>query len=368
MVDREVLSELLGFGWSTAWQERFAALERPDLVPGRVTQVSRSFCQVLSVQGEITLQIPGRLRHRHRNPVELPAVGDWVVFTAGSKTGGGTVEQVLPRQGVITRQAPGRRGALLEQVIAANVDIVFIVVGLDRDYNLRRLERYLVLVDQSSARPVLILNKTDVCSDVADKCAEVSALWPDLPVHPLSARAESSADQLRPYLGFGTTAAFLGSSGAGKSTLINALIGFERQATGEVSSALGKGRHTTTHRELISLESGALLIDNPGMRELQLSGDSEDLGGTFDDIDDLSQGCRFNDCRHLSEPGCAVRAAVDSGTLANERYQGYLKLQKELDDRKLRQEIGSEAAEKERWRPVSKALKKKKRSGWVEDE
>jgi len=361
-------SQLCRYGWNSGWRRKLEDLGRPELQAGRVAQVTRSFCQVLTGGGEATLQIPGRLRHRHRNPAELPAVGDWVAFLPGDVTSEGTVEQVLPRRGVISRQSPGRRGTPLDQVIAANVDTVFIVLGLDRDFNLRRLERYLVLVNQGSACPVIVLNKVDLCPAAPTRRADLENLWPDLPIFALSALDPAAADRLLPFLTAGTTAAFLGSSGAGKSTLINTLLGFERQATAAVSSAVGKGTHTTTQRELIPLDCGALLIDNPGMRELQLTGDSEDLGSTFDDIEELSAGCRFNDCRHQSEPGCAVRAAVEAGELQDERYQGYLKLQAELAERNQRQTLGSAAAEKERWRPISKALKKKKRSGWTEEE
>jgi len=361
------MRQLERYGWSALWQEKLDALGQPELLPGRVSQVTRSFCQVLTGQGECSLRIPGRLRHKHRNPLELPAVGDWVAYAPGSAEVEGVVESVLPRQGLISRQMPGRRGSAVEQPIAANVDIAFLVCGLDRDFNLRRIERYLALLHASGARPVVILNKADLCPDAEARQQEVRELFAELDVH-LTVARQTLPCEVTTYLAPGVTIAFLGSSGVGKSTLINALLGYQRQQTGEISEALGKGKHTTTYRELISLENGALLIDNPGMRELQLSGSTADLAGTFDEIDALVAECRFNNCRHLSEPGCAVRGAVDQGLVSEERYRSFLKLQTELEQYQLRQGIGSEAAEKERWRGISKALKKRRRSGWQEDE
>lgn len=354
-------------GWNPQWQAKFDHLDRPELLPGRVAQVSRNFCQVLAAAGELQLRIPGRLRHRHRNPLELPAVGDWVAYQPPVGDVAGVVEAVLPRLGLISRQMPGRRGAPVEQAIAANVDIAFLVCGLDRDYNLRRIERYLALLHTSGARPVLILNKADLCPEAEARVAEVKELFPDLEVH-LTVARETLPAAVSDHLASGVTIAFLGSSGVGKSTLINALLGYQRQATGELSVALGKGKHTTTHRELISLAGGALLIDNPGMRELQLSGEAKDLAGAFDEIDSLAPDCRFNNCRHQDEPGCAVRRAVAAGDIDPERYRSFLKLQSELQQYEQRMGSGSDGGGKERWRGVSKALKKRRRNGWQEDE
>jgi len=363
-------TELLDrYGWNRTWQEEYLELSKDaPLAVGRVARATRNYCQLLTRAGEVTVRVPGRFRHKQASKTELPVVGDWVAFKPGSATREGSVDQVLSRRTLMVRMAPGHRGSPQEQAIAANVDVVFIVAGLDRDYNLRRIERYLALVHHCGALPVLILNKVDLCAAPAEIEADVGAIAPGIPVHLISARDPQSAELLRDYLAPGTTIACIGSSGAGKSTLINSLLGYQRQATGAVSEMLGKGKHTTTHRELIPLDSGAMLIDNPGMRELQPQADAEDLSATFEEIDHHAASCRFNDCRHNNEPGCAVKLAVAEGTISKERYQSFLKLQQELQDREQRQSLGPAGAEKERWKPVSKALKKRKKDGWIRDE
>jgi ribosome biogenesis GTPase len=363
----EVLSS---YGWDLDWQAELQGLEGSErLAAGRVARSTRDYCQLLTDQGEATVRVPGRFRHKKASRTELPVVGDWVAFKPGSATREGSVAQVLTRRTLMLRQAPGQRGSLQEQAIAANVDLVFIVTGLDRDFNLRRIERYLTLVHNSGATPVLILNKLDLCDDPAAILKAVRELSADLDVQLVSARDPQAAAQLAGYLQPGRTIACIGSSGAGKSTLINNLLGYQRQATGAVSETLGKGMHTTTHRELIPLESGAMLIDNPGMRELQPQADAGDLSAIFEEIELHSADCRFNNCKHANEPGCAVKQAVDAGTVSAERYQSFLKLQQEIAAREQRQSLESTGNVKRRWQPVSKALKKRKKDGWIaEDE
>jgi ribosome biogenesis GTPase len=363
----EVLSS---YGWDLDWQAELQGLEGSErLAAGRVARSTRDYCHLLTDQGEATVRVPGRFRHKKASRTELPVVGDWVAFKPGSATREGSVAQVLTRRTLMLRQAPGQRGSLQEQAIAANVDLVFIVTGLDRDFNLRRIERYLTLVHNSGATPVLILNKLDLCDDPAAILKAVRELSADLDVQLVSARDPQAAAQLAGYLQPGRTIACIGSSGAGKSTLINNLLGYQRQATGAVSETLGKGMHTTTHRELIPLESGAMLIDNPGMRELQPQADAGDLSAIFEEIELHSADCRFNNCKHANEPGCAVKQAVDAGTVSAERYQSFLKLQQEIAAREQRQSLESTGNVKRRWQPVSKALKKRKKDGWIaEDE
>lgn len=357
-------------GWDSQFEDLFAEYAAAGLSAGRVTQSTRKFCSVIDRAGRpVELKIPGRLHHMARQGGMLPVVGDWVVFRPGDAERDGLVEEVLPRRTSISRQAPGKRhGQPVIQVLVANVDTVLIVSGLDRDYNPRRLERYLALVYQSGANPVVILNKSDLCSDLEDVLAEVETLAPGVPTIHFSAKTGAVSSHLEPFLDHGKTVALLGSSGVGKSTIINALLGFERQATGAVSDSMGKGTHTTTHRELILLDNGAMLIDNPGMRELQLSVESENVGETFEEIREFGKSCRFHDCRHESEPGCSVKQGVADGEISEERYQSFLKLQREAEFMEKRQSQTSDSIEKQRWRSVSKYQKKKKAlDEWLDD-
>jgi len=373
MTDRSLQSEtmqtdlLQQYGWTEERQAELAELETDRLAVGRVAQATRNFCQLLTADGEVTVRVPGRFRHQHASKTALPVVGDWVLVKPGSATRDGSVERILSRRTLLVRHAAGQRGSLQEQALAANVDLVFIITGLDRDYNLRRIERYLALVQNSGATPVLVLNKLDLCADPAAIRQEVATVAAGTAVHLVSARQADAAAQLSDYLQPGITIACIGSSGAGKSTLINQLLGFERQATGAVSEVHAKGKHTTTHRELIPLENGAMLIDNPGMRELQPHAEASDLSAIFEEIETLAAGCRYHNCRHDSEPGCAVKQAVEEGHIDAERYGSFLKLQQEIDEREQRQSLGPAGAEKQRWKPISKAQKKRKKDGWVTD-
>jgi ribosome biogenesis GTPase len=259
---------------------------------------------------------------------DLPAVGDWVATRVWPEEGKATIHAVLPRKSVFSRKVAHSRTE--QQVVAANVDTVFLVSGLDRDFNVRRIERYLTLAWESGATPVIVLNKTDLCSDVAHFVADVESVAVGVPIHPVSAKENQGLDSLRRYLAPGETVALLGSSGVGKSTLLNTLLGTERQRTAPVRERDQRGRHATAHRELVFLPGGGMLIDNPGMRELQMWTDDEALAETFDDITLLAARCRFRDCRHDSEPGCAVREAIENGTLDEARLRSYWRLQREI--------------------------------------
>lgn len=321
--------DLNEYGWNGALAEAFEAFSGQGLVPARVVKQSRDLSTVVTEEGEAEAEVSGKFRHEARGPADFPAVGDWAALRT-VKCGRAVIEALLARRGAFTRKAAGE--AVEAQVVAANVDTVFLVSGLDGDFNLRRIERYVTAAWSSGAAPVVVLNKADLRpDDLAVAEAEASAAAPGVPVVAVEALAEGGLEGLRPYLLPGRTVAFLGSSGVGKSTMINRLLGEDRFATAPVSDAEeGRGRHTTTGRELVRLSGGALLVDTPGLRELGLWADDDGLDRTFEEIDRLAARCRFPDCGHDREPGCAVRAAVEAGTIDEARWASYLKLRREL--------------------------------------
>ena len=303
----------------------------------------------------------GRFRHEASGPEDFPAVGDWIVVSPRPGGDRATIHAVLPRRSRLARKVAGV--VTSEQVLAANVDTLFLVAGLDGDFNARRIERALVLAWDSGAEPVLVLSKADLCADVPGRVAEVQALAPAASVVATSAREANGLASLGPWLQAGRTVALLGSSGVGKSTLLNRLLGAETQRTAEVRPSDDRGRHTTSHRELFLLPGGALIVDTPGIREIQLWADEEDLEAAFRDIAGLAVGCRFGDCRHEAEPGCAVRSAIDSGDLPEERFANYQKLQAELAHLERRQDLRKQLEQKARWKAIHKAQRRSKPRG-----
>jgi len=292
----------------------------------------------------------------------LPAIGDWVAVRLRDESPRPLILAVLPRRTAFVRRAAGDRA--VAQVLAANIDTVFLVVGLDADFNLRRLERTLVLAWESGAEPVVVLNKADLPSaDLDVRRAEVAGIAPGVPVVVLAARRGEGLDALAPWLAAARTVALLGSSGVGKSTIVNRLLGREKQKTQEVRAADQRGRHTTTHRELVALPGGALLVDTPGLREIQLWSDGAGLDAAFEDVLSLGGACRFRDCAHRGEPGCALRAAVADGRLDSARLESYLKLQAELRSTEVREDPLRRREERAKWRPIHKALRKDTKRG-----
>lgn len=322
------------WGWSPFFAEKFKPWEKSGYLPARVIRGEKNYFRVWSLQGEMTVRFTGKIRHKAGGRADLPVVGDWVVVEP-LPNNRGTIHALLERKSSFSRNLPGTRKGkdrIEQQVIAANVDLVFIVSGLDRDFNLRRIERYLTLVSSSGANAVILLNKTDLCENPEDCKAQVEAIAGNSPVHLCMAQDARQLAILFNYMRPGETIALLGSSGVGKSTILNGMLGEERQKIAAVSLSDGKGRHTTTHRELILFPNGGILMDNPGMRELHLWGGTEDLSESFADIENLAVNCKFRDCQHKTEPGCAVTAAIEAGTLSSERLSSYHKLKDELSN------------------------------------
>jgi ribosome biogenesis GTPase len=321
------------FGWDAGYKQQFEELDTDhSCLPARVIYSQRRLYRVVSEHGEHQARVSGRLLYQARFPADFPTTGDWVGIRIDSQeaadSGTVIIHFTLPRRTWLSRNAAGEK--VEEQLICANVERVFLVSGLDRDFNLRRIERYLSAVYQGGAQPVIVLNKVDLCRDLEDKMLELAAVAFDLPVICTNALSGEGYDQLDPYLGQGETVAFVGSSGVGKSTLINRLLGREAQATRDLRSD-GKGRHTTTHRELFMIPGRGMVIDNPGMRELQLWAQEERVGDTFAEIELLAEQCRFSDCRHGNEPGCAVQEQIALGRLDPNRLRSYLKQKGELE-------------------------------------
>ena len=316
-------------------------------VPGRVASAARDRFLVRTEEGEVEAGVSGRLRH---SSAVWPAIGDWVAL----RENGLVIEQVLKRRTVLSRKQPGR--AVDEQVLAANIDVLFVVNGLDHDYNERRIERYLVVARQSGARPAILLTKADLAEchgrDLVD-IFERLRTWSGVPVLAFNALSGEGLNEIGKLVGQGETAALIGSSGVGKSTIVNALLGEERQATHGVRLGDNRGRHSTTARSLFMMPGGWLLIDMPGLREVQLWASVEQLDAGFDDVRELAEGCRFRDCTHSGEPGCAVEASgLDPDRLGN-----YRKMQRELDylERKTDKRLMSET--RARWKLIHKAMR-----------
>lgn len=343
---------LAQLGWNSIFETEFAAYAASGWTPARVSRDHGALYAVIGESGEMQAQLAGKFKHAARSRAELPAVGDWVAMEARPKEQAATIHAVLPRRGQFSRKVAG--ATTEQQVVAANIDTVFLVAGLDQDFNLRRLERYLTAAYDSGATPVIVLNKADLCEDLPARLSEVESIAIGVSVHAVSAIETGTLDALRRHLCPGQTIALLGSSGVGKSTLTNALLGDQRQKTHAVRADDSHGRHTTTYRELIPLPCGALLIDTPGLRELTLWDNSDGVSHSFGDVEAFAARCRFRDCRHQSEPGCAVRAALADGRLDPARFENYQKLQRELAHLRCQQDYLAAQQEKNRWKAIAK--------------
>lgn len=337
------LPTLIHLGWTEECAQAFANYDG-HYIAGRVTCRQKTSWEVITGVGCGMAGISGALRRLSR----LPAVGDFVVLH--NQPGASTIVDILPRKTVFTRGASGKEGT--DQVIAANIDTVFIVTAAGPDLNPRRIERYLAIAHASGARPVILINKSDLADDPASLSREILAVSPGIPVLPVSALDGGGLDRLGAFLLPGTTIVLIGSSGVGKSTLINRLLDRPVQETSGTRTYDGKGRHTTTVRQLFVLKGGALMIDTPGLREVGIGTASAGIADTFPDILELAVGCRFSDCRHEQEPGCAVREAVSQGFLTKERLDSYLRLKKELAFEQEKSDIGLIRFERKRWKAL----------------
>lgn len=347
--------QLSDLGWDAWFQARFDRLADPELQPARVVSESRDRYALLTASGPMDAQLAGKFRHEARHRGDLPAVGDWVAIRPFSDKEG-LIHAVLPRRSTFSRKAAGTGSQ--EQLVAANLDVVFLVMAMNHDFNLRRLERYLVLAWESGAEPVVLLTKADLCPDLDARIPEVETIAGLAPVLVTSSLTGSGIEPVRARIPSGRTAGLLGSSGAGKSTLINCLLGQDLLETGSVREGDDRGRHTTTRRQLLRLPGGGLILDTPGMRELGLWDAGDGLLATFEEVQALAGHCRFRDCGHASEPGCAVREALADGTLDPERLESFRKLQREQAYQERRQDASLQHQQRQYYKALSQEIKR----------
>lgn len=346
------MTKIEQYGWSTSWQEKINA---PGL-PGRVTLEHKNLYRVVTDNGEWLCSLSGKYRHQH-NRAEFPCVGDWVMVEQMPGEEKGIIQQVLPRTSQFSRKMAGETSGI--QLIAVNVDFVFLAMSLNQDFNVRRLERYLLAAWDSGSNPVIVLTKKDQCPDIAPYIQEVESVAFGVPVYTVSAHTGEGIKEMQHQLAGSKTGALLGSSGVGKSSLINALSGSEQMMVQDIREDDSKGRHTTTHREMILLPAGGLMIDTPGMREFQLGDYSEGVEAGFSDVEELALACRFRDCAHQDEPGCRVQEALQSGELDAGRYRSYLKLKRELAHMERKSDAAAQKAERSKWKQVTKDNRKR---------
>jgi len=346
--------ELKIYGWNDFFEAQLHSLGlNEEIIPARVSVEHRKYYEVYSSLGELTVSKSGKLFH---NITDFPAVGDWLAVKPVPGEDKAIIEAILPRKTKFSRKKAGTTTE--EQIVAANVDIVFLVSSLNQDLNLRRIERYLTLAWDNGIMPVIVLNKTDLCDDVEQAVSDVDGIAFSTPIHAVSALKNDHIDELMKYLEGNKTVAVIGSSGVGKSTIINDICSAEKMNVSDIGLYKDKGRHTTTHRELMLVPGGGLIIDTPGMREIQLWEGAEGLSEQFDDIEQLALECKFTDCKHDGEPGCAINEALAAGIITKDRLKSYKKLLNEVKYFERKQDIKAKLSEKKKWKKISIEAKK----------
>lgn len=333
------------------WKETFGE-QNENTVVARVISEQRQIYKLHDGENELVGEVSGKFQFQAKFKSDYPSVGDWVIIEPLKNENKAIIQQVLPRFSQFSRQSAGLKTE--EQVVAANIDFVFLVMALNNDFNIRRLERYLLVAYDSGANPIIVLTKKDLCNDLSVKISMVEEIAYGVPIYSVNSTNGEGIDEIKDIVSEGKTVSLLGSSGVGKSTLLNALLGESKQATAGVREGDDRGKHTTTHRELFFLPSGGMIIDTPGMRELQLWGGDEHISSTFSDVDEFAKSCKFSDCKHESEPGCAVQLAIQNGELEQVRLASYRKLMKELAYAERKQDANLARLEREKWKKIHK--------------
>jgi ribosome biogenesis GTPase len=354
------MKDLKHYGWNDFFDNQFNMFNDNELCPARVAVEYKKNYLLYSSEGELDGELKRKYHHIAGDQSDLPKVGDWVLFKKSADNEKAVIHHILGRKSKLSRKVTGKR--IEEHILATNMDYVLIVVGLDNDFNLRKLERLLVVVYESGADPIVVLNKSDLCINLEKKIEETSNVLIDVPLFVTSCVTDVGINELSSCFKQGMTYAFIGSSGTGKSTIINLLAGDEIQTTSEISGATGKGRHTTTQRELIILKNKSLIIDTPGLREIQLWSDFDSVVDAFIDIWEISGGCKFSDCTHTHEKNCAVKDAVANNQLSKERYENFVKMQKETVNFETRQTRSNYDERKIKMKKAQKQLNKIKKN------